>query len=68
MNLEGWLANQALVDDRPYAPQVGLGVIVLGHDDFWGLERSQIIIHGRNATYSRENKKMSDLNKQSKTH
>lgn len=43
INLERWLADQTLVDDCPYAPQVGLGIIVLGHDDLWGLreERSQ---------------------------
>lgn len=36
-NLEGRLADQALVDYRPYAPQVGLGVVILRHDDLWGL-------------------------------
>lgn len=43
INLEWWLSNQTLVDNRPYAPQVSLGIIVLGHDDFGGLrgKRSQ---------------------------
>lgn len=41
VNLEWWLSNQTLVDNRPYAPQVSLGVIVLGHDDFWGLRENR---------------------------
>lgn len=41
-NLEWGLANQTLVDDCPYAPQVGLGVIILGHDDLWGLREQRL--------------------------
>lgn len=42
INLERWFPNQTLVDDRAYAPQVSLGVVVLRHDDLWGLkEQSQ---------------------------
>lgn len=41
-NLEGRLADQALVDDRPYAPQVGLGVVILRHDDLWGLRGAKV--------------------------
>lgn len=36
-HLEGWLAHQTLVDDGSYAPQISLGIVVLGHDDLWGL-------------------------------
>ena len=41
INLERWLADQTLVNDCPYAPQVGLGVVVLGHDDLWGLSEER---------------------------
>ena len=39
--LEGGLPYKTLVDDRPDAPQVCLGVVVLGHDDLWGLKMGQ---------------------------
>lgn len=41
-HLEGRLADQALVDDRPDAPQVGLGVVILRHDDFRGLGGGEV--------------------------
>lgn len=41
-NLEWGLANQTLVDDCPYAPQVSLGVIILRHDDLWGLREQRL--------------------------
>lgn len=49
INLERGLANQTLVDDCPNAPQVSLGVIVLGHDDLRGLmeRRPKIKIQSR---------------------
>lgn len=36
-HLKGRLSCQALVNDGANTPQVGLGIVVLGHDDFWGL-------------------------------
>lgn len=36
-HLEWRLADQTLIDDGSYAPQVGLGIIVLGHDDLRSL-------------------------------
>lgn len=55
INLERWFADETLVDDCPYAPEVCLGVVVLGHDDLWGLreDRTQVKIQSREsyATY-----------------
>lgn len=39
--LERWLPYETLVDNRPNAPHVCLGVIVLRHDHFRGLVRGQ---------------------------
>lgn len=47
INLERWLADQTLVDDCPYAPQVGLGVVVLGHDDLWGLKEEKVELRSK---------------------
>lgn len=44
VNLEGRLADQALVDDRPDAPQVGLGVVILGHDDLRSLRGAERVV------------------------
>lgn len=51
-NLERRLADQTLVDDRPDAPQVGFGIVVLGHNDLWRLRerRSRIKISERGDT------------------
>lgn len=41
LNLEGWFSNQTLVDDCAYAPQVSLGIVILRHDDLWGLREQR---------------------------
>jgi len=41
INLEGWLADQTLVNDHPDAPQVSPGIVILGHDDLWGLREER---------------------------
>lgn len=42
-HLEGSLAAQTLENDGADAPQVSLGIVVLRHDDLWGLRRKRVM-------------------------